>query len=324
MKDMLDSTIVVIRSSNERTSGLCRELCLKQTSEDNLKIVQEVPFERALRKCYETGIASNKKWMVTVDADVLLVDSAIETLIQNAELMPQHYIQLEGRVFDKITGLYRQAGHRIYRAELLPLSLNQIPPEGEQVRPEFFTLQQMGALGNPSRRIPDVVGLHDFEQSFFDLYRKSFVHAVKHPYWINDLIVRSTKRLDIDADYLVVLKGLWDGMTTKSIVSIDKRKFIEVGMAALESLGLEEKRSIEDVDRFKHTFPEYFTRVTTKQLAPQFILQDEPKNEDRGRNKWAPEIQARIARHGFLRGGIASFGGLLVRIGRYLDKGATS
>ena len=69
MSILLDSVIVVIRASNERTFDLCKALCLAQGVE-SLSIVQEVPFEEALRKCYEIGIASNKKWMVTVDADV--------------------------------------------------------------------------------------------------------------------------------------------------------------------------------------------------------------------------------------------------------------
>lgn len=320
MKDMLDSTIVVIRSSNERTFGLCRELCLKQTSKASLEIVQEVPFEQALRKCYEIGIASNKKWMVTVDADVLLVDGAIETLVQNAELMAQHYIQLEGRVFDKITGLYRQAGHRIYRTEFLPTALTQIPSEGGEIRPEYFTLQQMGKLGHPSLRISDVVGLHDFEQSYFDIYRKSFVHAVKHPHWISVLIERCVKHLHDDPDSLVILKGLWDGMTTKGNVSIDRRKFYDFWKDALETLGLEEKVSIDDVAGFVADFPRFFAQETSPYFPPDFPVQDAPNNEIREKKKWMSEIEARIARHGAVKGGIAALGGFLVSLGKRLDK----
>lgn len=320
MKDMLDSTIVVIRASNERTFGLCRELCLKQTLKDNLIIVQEVPFERALRKCYEIGIASNKKWMVTVDADVLLVDGAIETLVQNAELMPQHYIQLEGRVFDKITGLYRQAGHRIYRTEFLSLALTQIPSEGAEIRPEYFTLQKMGRLGHPSLRISDVVGLHDFEQSYFDIYRKSFVHAVKHPHWIKDLMERCTKHLHVDPDCLVILKGLWDGMTTKTSVSIDRRKFYDLWNKAFEALEIEEKVAVDDVEGFVEEFPRFFERATRHYFLPDFTAQDAPKSEVRERKKWVSEIKTRVARHGAVRGGIAALGGFLVSLGKRLDR----
>jgi len=244
MKQILDSTIVVIRASNERTFDVCKAICSNQEVA-SLSIVQECPFEVALRKCYEIGASSNKKWMVTVDGDVLLSGDAIETLVHNAEMMPQNYIQLEGRVFDKITGLYRQAGHRIYRIDLLPRALGQIPPVGSQIRPECSTLEQMGKLGYPSRCIPDVVGLHDFEQSYRDIYRKSFVQAKKHYSRVHKMIPPWEHLAQYDTDYVVASRGFEGGKNYSERVGIDKNAdFLAAFDNVLSDLNLQEKDQI--------------------------------------------------------------------------------
>jgi hypothetical protein len=318
-KKIFNSLILVIRSSNERTYDVCKELCLKNSLIGNISIIQECPFESALRKCYETGITSNKKWMVTIDADVLLYKKSIECLVHNAELMPPEYIQLEGRVFDKITGMYRQAGHRIYRVKYLPLALSQIPSNGTQIRPEYYTLQQMGRLGHPSRRIPDVLGIHDFEQNYFDIYRKSFIHARKHPYWIKDMIERCADHLHEDPDFLVILKGLWDGLTTKDSLSIDRRKFSCMWNEAGKTLLLDEKPPINDVDEFIQNLPAFFERIKSQNPSPVFVAMDEPSAGKTKGNGWPPGVKRRISKHGAVKGSISVLGGLLTRIGKILD-----
>lgn len=318
-RTMLDTSVVVIRSSNERTFELCKRLCLGQFPEKNLRIVQEVPFEKALRTCYEIGIESQKKWMVTVDADVLLAEKAIETLICNIEMLPECYFQLEGRIFDKITGLYRQAGHRIYRTEWLPFALEHIPIEGKEVRPEFATLQKMGQLGFPSRRIPDVLGVHDFEQCYADLYRKSFVHAIKHPHWVNDLINRCSVYLHGDLDFLVILKGLCDGMVSDGQVSIDKRKFEALGNIALEDLGLQEKIPIKNVDTIVKNFQEFFIHMIDAHPVTEFLPADAPVPSlpTQGGDMLPDRHKGTV--YNVLKKGLSVLGCCLVRLGNYLE-----
>lgn len=319
MKSIIDSTIVVIRSADERTHDVCRELVLKQVSASCLSIVQECPFEAALRKCYKIGIDSDAKWMVTVDADVLLMENSIEFLVQAAEQMPANYFQLEGRIFDKITGLYRQAGHRIYRTEYLREALKLIPQDGNQIRPEYYTLQHMGQIGYPSRRVAGVVGLHDFEQYYSDLYRKSFVHAIKHKWLVSSLIERCTSHLHQDADFLVILKGMWDGLTTDDTVSIDKNKFLDSSRNVLVNLGLTEKESVGDFKTFAQGFRGYFSEKVLEYHIPDFDSQDEPIVHVEELTNWFHKAVRHFDRHGPVKGSSAALGILLKRIGQYLD-----
>ncbi len=265
--------IAVVRVADERTSKACISTLEMQMPKENIHIVQEVPFEVALRKCYEIGAKSNVKWMLTIDADILLLPGSIEKLLNEAEKMPEHYVQIEGRIFDKVFGSYRQAGHRIYRTSLLPLALELVPADGEQVRPEYTTLQRLGKRGHPSRRVGVVAGIHDFEQSYTALYRKAYVHGTKHADHANELLKRCKQSAPADPDYRVILQGFCDGSIPSDKVSIDARKFKDRAKRALEYLELEEKppfevSSIPDWERWINAQVDF--------PAPEMLIKDEP------------------------------------------------
>jgi len=245
---MLDSMlelnfIVVIRSVDERTFGACRELVLKQIPASSLHVVSEFPFEQTLRKCYKIGMESQVKWMVTLDADILLRESAIADLLVEAERLPENYFQLEGLVFDKLTGIYRKAGHRVYRVSCLKLAMQQIPEDKEEIRPEYTTIQRMEKLGYKSYLVNKAFGIHDYEQYYADIYRKAFVHANKHQNWLVDFITRWKELASNDSDYKIALKGLSDGLISSNVARIDARDYTGGSKKAMLELELKEKPS---------------------------------------------------------------------------------
>ena len=135
--------IVVIRTVGERTFEACKALVIKQVPEALVYVVSEQPFEATLRHCYQIGIDSGAEWMMTLDSDVLLREEAIKNLLSEAERLPPQYLQLEGLLFDKLTGIYRNVGHRIYRTKYLDKALECIPPERSEIRPEDATLKKI-------------------------------------------------------------------------------------------------------------------------------------------------------------------------------------
>jgi hypothetical protein len=314
---------VVIRCANERTQSVSWKLARHQAQADGeLSVISEVPFEAALRAAYEAGIRAGKEWTITLDADVLLNNGAIARLLEHAQQMPAHFMQLEGLVYDKIVGRYRSAGHRVYRTELLPRALRHIPEDGSEIRPELFTVKQMGRDGHPSRYVSCLVGLHDYEQSYCDLYRKGMVHSKKWSPILPDLIRRCAQHMHADPDFLVILKGLWDGLALQDSLAIDRRLFANSAPEALRLLGIEEKGSIEDEDCFVKDFPVMFEDITSRNPASDAItdkpMQSDPADpEERG---WFNQVQERISKHGLLRGSAASFGALLRLVGKTLDR----
>ena len=241
---MNQDTIAVIRGVGERTLPMCRALLEIQLPSERIHLASAVPFETTLEHCYEIGIASGAKWMLTVDADVLMFPGSVSTLIDAATEMPACYAQLEGRIFDKILGTYRQAGHRIYRTSILKTARQLIPDAGTAIRPEHETLQRLGKRGHPSRRISEVIGLHDFEQYYKDLYRKSFVHAIKHYPKAREILQRCAKNREADTDFNIIRRAVHDGLESTEQISIDKSKFDSRSDVALRDLGLDEKQPL--------------------------------------------------------------------------------
>lgn len=233
--------IIVIRTAGERTFEACKTLVLQQISEDCLHIVNERPFEAALRRCYQIGIESNAEWMITLDADVLLRKGAIQGLLAEATAMPSNHFQIEGRVFDKLTNRIRWASHRCYRIQYLPEAVTCLPENREQIRPEFTTLERMKALGYPYLRSQRIYGIHDFEQSYTDIYRKAFVHAQKHQVWLFEMLEHWKSQAPADRDFLVALRGVADSITALQPPRIDQRDFQVGAVRMLQDLGLEEK-----------------------------------------------------------------------------------
>jgi hypothetical protein len=240
-----NNVVVVIRSSEERTFEACRELVMKQVPVNAVEIVRECPFEKALMRTYELGIRRGAKWTMTLDADVLLRETAVAGLVAEAEKLPDNYLQIEGLIHDKLTGLYRPAGHRIYRTQHLERCLKEIPHEGTEIRPEYETLQRMERLGFPSKRLGLVSGIHDYEQFYRDIYRKAYVHANKHQVWLAEMVTRWKQLTNEDDDFRFALRGLCDGLMALESPKIDPKVYSDHAATLLRDLQTAEKAKLE-------------------------------------------------------------------------------
>jgi len=310
---------LVLRASGERTQSVSMKLArLRLPDGAGVSLVSEAPFESALRASYEEGIRAGKQWTITLDADVLLGEGSLARLLDQAAKMPSHFFELKGRIYDKVTGTYRPAGHHVYRTELLSRALGQIPEPGSQLQPEYFTTLQMWRMGHPCRQEGLAVGLHDFEQSYCDLYRKAIVQSRKMAARAGDLIGRCAEHLHDDPDFLVILKGLWDGLMTRERLVVDRRQFAERALDALRALGLEEKAGLENEDRFIEAFPGMLAAVVSRHPVPRLLAATDPGLSEAGASAWA-KARDRIQRYGLVRGGVSSFGALLKLIGERLD-----
>lgn len=238
------SCFVVIRTAGERTFEACKSLVLKQIPEDHLHIVNERPFEVALRRCYQIGLESNAKWMITLDADVLLRENAIAGLLSEAEAMPTDHFQIEGMVLDKLTHRFRWAGYRCYRVKYLQAALSLLPADRAEIRPESTTLEKMMVQGYPFLRSNQVYGIHDFEQNYRDVYRKTYVHADKHQIWLPEILATWKRLAREDADFRIALRGAYDGLLATESPRIDTRDYSEPAERAMTDLGLTEKNEL--------------------------------------------------------------------------------
>jgi hypothetical protein len=246
---------VIIRSVGERTENLCKSLILEQgVPEEQIVIVNEVPFSAAMRKAFEIGIQRNLKWTLCVDADVLLRSNSITELLILAENQEAHVCEIQGLIIDKFANRIRAAGNHLYRTSLLPKVLEQIPAEGIDLRPEFHTLNRMASFGYPWKEFKIVIGLHDFEQSYQDIFRKCYVHAHKNIHVLPVFIAHWRKHINEDFDYKIALIGLAAGLITFHDVRVNKNETPFHYMKTLTEKNFEEKGEptgiqLADVDK---------------------------------------------------------------------------
>lgn len=317
---MTDDFIVVIRTAGERSFDASLALLHAQVPRERVLVVDERPFERALRRTYEFGLQHGRKWTCTFDADVLCADGAVAALVAEAEGLPSRYIQVEGRVFDKFTGLFRQAGHRVYRTSLLQEAIRHLPEPATTIRPEHETLLRMSALGHPSRRVAHVVGLHDFEQYYRDVYRKAFVHARKHRSWVPFIVDRCLRHAESDRDFDVVLKGVFDGLMTSDAISIDTRRFDgRLSEEWMASVGLTEKDRLESVGPGFDQSKAAWRSLLASTAAPTFDAVDEPAEPLTVRQMLWRNYKRTIATKGVMRGTVSGVGSMLKRFGTVLE-----
>lgn len=233
--------IVVIRATGERTKEVCRQLVLNELSENNVFVIECIPFEEALRESYRIGINSDKEWMITIDADVLPRRGFINHIKALTENVPDKLFTFKALIFDKLFLTHRMAGFRVYRNRYLETAYELIPENGTVIRPESYTIRKMEQRGYKTKVFDYVVGLHDYEQYYRDIYRKAYFHATKHPEYIADSVALWKEKSGKDPDYLIALKGALDGLLSEDKAKPDIRFYRTLSANAVKELKLIEK-----------------------------------------------------------------------------------
>ncbi len=211
---------VVIRGVGERTEQACYTLLSHQIRQKNIHLIRETPFSSALRKSYEIGIASRRKWTLVVDADILACDDIINKLYERGESQPKSVFCVQSSMLDKFFGGVRVGGMKLYRTARLKDALTLIPQVN--IRPEATVIKTMHKTGHYVDITDIVCGLHDFEQSYADIFRKGFAHGIKHAS-LTKRIMPFWRRQEVeDKDFAVLLAGYTVGSAHKSSLKLSK------------------------------------------------------------------------------------------------------
>lgn len=230
---------VIVRECGERTAEACVRLLQRIFPDQEIHRVSARPFSATLRLSLEKGLAEGRPWTLCIDADLLpLPELAI--LLDEARSAPEDLFELQGLVFDKLMTAPRAAGNHLYRTCLIGKALPLIPAENS-LRPETDMIEAMAARGHPNRQSRTMIGLHDFEQSYCDIYAKAYLHGHKHrfilplfrPLW--QMLAR------MDADYRVALLAVDDALTEGDTPSVSRDFRASAASTAADRLGLSDK-----------------------------------------------------------------------------------
>ena len=230
---------IVVRACGERTEQKCIELAKRQ---GQVKIIRAVPFGESIRKTYLYGLTLTQKWLPVIDADVLLFDNTIKKAIaQLNAIKTKEIFCLDGKTKDKIMLQKRRAGIHIYRTVLLKKALKFI--DNNHIKPESHIRRSMSKLGYPTYTGKIIFGLHDYEQYYFDLWRKAICQTQKLAGKIRrkkGLKIQWNRLKRIDKDYLVIMKAHLYGKKFCKKITIDRRIDFDAEKH-IKRLGISEK-----------------------------------------------------------------------------------
>lgn len=290
----LDDVTFVIRRCGERTQSACESVIAAGVPVDQIVRVETEPFAEALAEGHRRGIRERRTWTMCVDADVIVDLAAVEVLVHAARLQRREVVEVQGMVADKFFGIPRPAGNHLYRTAALSEALACIDGGIDDLRPETTSLRNLRRRGYRDLQLPTVVGVHDFEQSFADIYRKNFLQAFKHRRDLQYLRDRFSRRADSDADFRIALRAIEDGLRHRGEVRVDRRFRPDDAAAAMNDLGLDPKPPLADADELiRPGFFEPFRERSSagalriaKMNQHYFLRSAEPTRWQRRASRW--------------------------------------
>ncbi|MCG8569108.1 MAG: hypothetical protein MJB14_03105 [Spirochaetes bacterium] len=243
---IVENVTVVIRSAGERTISVCQNLLESIFSGQDIIILQETPFSKALRKGFEIAIEKKKKWALYVDADVLCGSNVLKVL-DLAEDADEKVFKIQGMMIDKLFGGIRAGGIHLYRTSALETAIKMIPDEGTSLRPESYMMKKMFGVGYKRLLLDIVIGTHDFEQYYKDISRKAYVHINKFTSWNSHKYIFNSywkTMSNKDNDFKVAYHVFKNYKNTNEKIFVDSNKNPEYILKIPDQLNLSEKEQI--------------------------------------------------------------------------------
>jgi len=304
---------VTVRSTGERTEKACIQSLLDEGIEKSqIHIIREAPFKKSLETCFKKAIEAKSKWLLTFDADMILIPGMLSGFFEMAEEMPEENLQIQGKILDKFFASVRSGGPRIYRVKHLHEAYEISKNLPDNIRPESNVISCLGKQGHPSRYISTVICIHDFGQYYADIYRKSYAHSIKHIKKLPKILKNTAYRNANDPDYKVFIKGIFDSLLSDTDVSIDKRILKEETNEALNQIDIREKNDVPD-------------SIDVQQILNKYSVSDFYLSFDECNYKDVPSnptglVSQNLNNKGFMKGLIFLFGLSLTRIGEYFQR----
>jgi extradiol dioxygenase family protein len=242
---------VLIRASGERTEDLCFEIIKNQVPPEQVFLIHEKPFAKAVKRNFEIGLEQGRKWTLAVDADVLLHQSAIHELLERVESLNKKILDrlfiYQGNVVCKVMGYPRHAGFHLYNTQYLEQALKHYEIAKTKIRPESAYHSYMRQNGCYQYLDGALYGIHDYQQYYRDCYRNGFFSAKKHFSSKKYILDYWSKKLEEtgDLDYKCYLAGWKYGEGHPGEIKVDFDFFNQIVATEFPKMNISEKEPIE-------------------------------------------------------------------------------
>ncbi len=242
---MHGDVLAIIRSAGERTEEVCRALVAEQVPEKNIITITDKPFSATLKKSFEAAIDFNLPWTVCFDADVLISRDAMAHVTKEAGAFGEKTFGASFSMVDRFYGGRKSALPHLYRTSLLKKAMSYFEASRTALRPETEIKSAMEAAGHPMRYSRGMCGLHDFEQFYVDIFRKTATRAQKSKKDVPGLLAFAEKN-SREGDFRVATWGLKFGMClSEKDVLLHRDQWQNIFECLLAENGMTEKGSLK-------------------------------------------------------------------------------
>jgi hypothetical protein len=244
---------IIVRTCGERTTDKCIKLAEKHGS---VEVIEARPFGESVRQTYKRIAEMTDKWVAVIDADVILFSNncieQAEIELNNLQASGKKIFCLDGRTIDKILMTTRRAGVHIYNADAVRVALNLpdnfINTIDTLIKPESAMRERMAIEGYKTHVGDIVFGTHDYEQYYYDLWRKTICQTVKLKNMIKNKPDIWKKHAAADSDYAVIYAAhqfarRYEAKGYPLKITIDKDNDYNA-RENIEYLGLQEKGNL--------------------------------------------------------------------------------
>ena len=261
---------LIQRHAHERTQAVGLELARAELPEAEVVSVASGDFPTTLRRCFETAVALDHEWTVTLDGDVLLLPGSGRAIRRLMTRMPTRTGHADVLVHDRVTGQARSAGVRLYRTATMGAALREGDWSGT-LRPETELMSSL-LPAIPWWSPSVLVGLHDHEQYLRDLFRTALVMVWKKADQREALVARWAA--DPSDEGRALLGGADAALRDDLPFAIDAAAHRDLAEAFLASAGLEDRGPLttapEPTD-LERLVPESAQRLRRAGLAAERI-----------------------------------------------------
>jgi len=183
-KSLNNDIIAIIRSSNENTKEKSYEYLNKIFKEKNIiKIENTTPLIEASKKTFEEALKQKKKWILVIDSDVFLFEDKFKIFVSKAKKQikkDKNAFCFQAEFFDKLSQSNRLSGIYLYYRPNLNYSDKYIKLCQDKIRPEACIRDQITTDNKSSYQFDELIGIHDFFQTPFDIVKKTILHSKKN------------------------------------------------------------------------------------------------------------------------------------------------
>ncbi len=228
-----------ILSVEERTARLSERSLRRHT--DNVMVVENIaPLYMALLSAYRHGIDANKEWLILIGADTVLDYDQMQLFLNRLKYYKKDAFCVSAYLQCKLRSVPR-TGAYAYRRELLETMLDAAKSCTHEMRPQGAMHIQMRMKGYLHIKSKMVVGIHDYEQYYYDIYRTAHLLAKK---WSSQYITNCITGWPAnDQDYRAAMMGINGDGNTNGIPDIrhyDREAITEL----LKKAGIREKKKL--------------------------------------------------------------------------------